>query len=138
VVSGNPYQLPLDRKSTKVNKSSNDPEHIYCKLLHNLHHPQRKPTELHDMANIPTIVNGQISDSKGNEVNNKRAKAVSNGDSESPHKKDHKVLITGISHMRNCAANVKSSKKDNFVVQGVLKPGKKVKVKQSCYSPELA
>jgi hypothetical protein len=123
VVSGHPNQLPLDRKFTKVNNSSSDAEHIYCKLPHNLHHPERKHMELYDTGNIPTIVNGHISEIKGNEVNTKRAKAVGDGDSESPHKKDHKVLITGDSHMRNCAANVKSSIKYNFVVQGVKKPG---------------
>jgi hypothetical protein len=56
-------------------------------------------------------------------VNTKRAKAVGNGHSESPHRKDHKVLIIGDSHMSNCAANIKSNIKDNFEVQGVVKPG---------------
>jgi hypothetical protein len=122
MVSGNPNQLPLDRKSTKVNNSSNDPEHISLKLPHNLHHP-KKPMELCGMSNILIIVNGQILESKGNEVNTKRAKAFGNGDSESPHNKDHKVLIIGDSHMRNCAANIKSTIKGNFEVQGVVKPG---------------
>jgi hypothetical protein len=56
-------------------------------------------------------------------VNTKTAKAVGNGDSESPHNKDHKVLIIGDSHMMNCAANVKSNIKDNSQVQVVVKPG---------------
>jgi predicted phosphodiesterase len=36
---------------------------------------------------------------------------------------DHKVLNIGDSHIRNCAANIKSNIKDNFEVQGVVKPG---------------
>jgi hypothetical protein len=36
VISGKPNQLPLDRKPTKVNDSSNNAEHISHKLPHNL------------------------------------------------------------------------------------------------------
>jgi hypothetical protein len=43
--------------------------------------------------------------------------------SESPCKKDHRVLIIGNSHIRNCATNIKSTIKDNFEVQGLVKPG---------------
>lgn len=37
--------------------------------------------------------------------------------------KEHKVLIIGDSHTRNCAANVKTDIMDNFEVQGFVKPG---------------
>ena len=36
--------------------------------------------------------------------------------------KEHKVLITGDSHARHCAANVKTDVKENFEVQGLMKP----------------
>jgi hypothetical protein len=37
--------------------------------------------------------------------------------------KEHKVLFVGDSHARNCAANVKTNIRDNFEVQGLVKPG---------------
>jgi hypothetical protein len=37
--------------------------------------------------------------------------------------KGHKVLIIGDRHTRICAANVKSDIRDNFKVQGLVKPG---------------
>jgi hypothetical protein len=58
-------------------------------------------------------------------------KESGNYDSESPinwssskssRKKDHKVLIIGDSHTRNCAANIKTNIEENFKVQGVI-PG---------------
>ena len=53
-------------------------------------------------------------------------------DSESPvnrfsntssRMKEHKFLITGDSHARNCTANVKTDIRDNFEVQGLVKLG---------------
>ena len=75
------------------------------------------------MGNSPTIVNGQIPESYGNKAKNKRTKTVGKGISESPRNMAHKVLIIGDSHMRNCAANVQSCIKNNFAIQGVVKPG---------------
>ena len=37
--------------------------------------------------------------------------------------KEHKVLIIDDSHARNCAANVKTDIRNNFKVQGLVKPG---------------
>ena len=37
--------------------------------------------------------------------------------------KEHEVLIIGDSHARNCAANVKTDIRNNFKVQGLVKPG---------------
>ena len=123
VVSGHPNQLLLDRSSTKTNISSHDPERISRKRPHKIHNPIRNPMELLGTGNSPTIVNGQIPESYGNKAMNKRIKTVGKGISESPHNMDHKVLIIGDSHMRNCAADVQSSIKTNFAVQGVVKPG---------------
>ena len=59
-------------------------------------------------------------------------KETNNCDSESPvnrfsnkssRVKECKVLIIGDSHTRNCAANVKTETRDNFGVQGLVKPG---------------
>ena len=123
VVSGNPKQLLLDRLSTNTNNSSHDPEHISRKLPHKLHNPIRKPMEILGTSNYPPIVHGQIFESKSNKVNTKRTKTVDKGDNKSPSSVAHKVLIIGDSHMRNCATNVKSTIKNNFAVQGVVKPG---------------
>jgi hypothetical protein len=74
---------------------------------------------------------------KSDKFNVIRAKESGNYDSESPitwanskssHIKDHKVLIIGNSHIRNCAANVKSNVKDNFEIQGVVKPGARTNI----------
>ena len=45
--------------------------------------------------------------------------------SKSSRMKDHKVLIIGDSHPRNCAANVKTETdtRGNLKVQGLVKPG---------------
>jgi len=37
--------------------------------------------------------------------------------------KDHKVLIIGDSHARNCVANVRTVIRDTFKFQGLVKPG---------------
>jgi hypothetical protein len=78
------------------------------------------------------MVNGQVSISKSDKLNAIGVKEFSNYDSESPinwssskssYIKDHKVPIIRDSHTRNCAANIKTNKRDNFEVQGVVKPG---------------
>jgi hypothetical protein len=43
--------------------------------------------------------------------------------SKSSHKKDHKVFIIGDSYTRLCVTNFKSEIKDNYDVQGLVKPG---------------
>ena len=43
--------------------------------------------------------------------------------SKSSDMKKHKVLIIGDSHARNCAANVGTDIRNNFKVQGLVKPG---------------
>jgi len=58
---------------------------------------------------IPVIVKGQALTRKNNPVNRQS--------SRSSHKKDHKVLII------LCATNIKSEMKDNYDVQGLVKPG---------------
>jgi hypothetical protein len=79
--------------------------------------------KLHDTGTIPTIVNGRISVSRSDKVNTKRAIKINKCDSATPRNKDHKILIIGDSHTRNCASNVKLIIKDNFKVQGIVKPG---------------
>lgn len=51
-----------------------------------------------------------------------KAKNFGNYGNVSPRTKDHKVIIIGESHSRNSAANIKSTTKDNFGVQGVVNP----------------
>jgi hypothetical protein len=72
---------------------------------------------------IPVIVNGQVSSSKSEEMGAIRDQETDNCDSESPvsrlsskssRMKEHKVLITGDCHARNCAANVKTDTRDKF------------------------
>ena len=67
-------------------------------------------------------MNGINSKHEKSMVNTKRTKTVDKGDNKSPSIVAHKVLIIGDSHMRNCATNVKSTIKNNFAVQGVVKP----------------
>jgi hypothetical protein len=57
--------------------------------------------ELNGTDNVPTVVNGQISESKGGKVDTRTAKEVSNYNNESPCKKDHKVLLIGDIHSRH-------------------------------------
>jgi len=97
----------------------------------------RGPKKLHDTGmnlncTIPVIVNGQVSSSKSEKMSAISDKGTNNCDVESPvswfsskssYVKDHKVLIIGDSHARNCAANVKSDIRGNFKVQGPVKPG---------------
>ena len=61
---------------------------------------------------IPVIVKGQASTSKNNPVNRQNSKFS--------HKK---VLIIGDRHARLCATNIKSEIRDNYDVQGLVKPG---------------
>ena len=71
-----------------------------------------------DMKNnltLPVIVKEQALTNTSNSV-----KRQSN---KSSHKKEHKVLIIGDSHTRLCATNVKSEIKNNYDVQGLVKPG---------------
>jgi hypothetical protein len=81
---------------------------------------------------ILVIVNGQFSSSKSEEMGAIHDQETDNCDSESPVNrlsgksscmKEHKVLIIGDSHTRNCAANVKTDIRDNFEFQGLVKPG---------------
>ena len=98
--------------------------HVHGEPQHNLHHHQGKnPTKLHVAGTIPTIINGRIPISRNDKVNTKRTVKISNCSSATQHNKAHKILIIGDSHIRNCAANVKSNIKSNFKVQGVVKPG---------------
>jgi hypothetical protein len=64
---------------------------------------------------IPVIVKGQALTSKSNPIKRQSSK--------SSHRKDNKVLIIGESHTRLFATNVKSEIKDNYNVQGLVKPG---------------
>jgi hypothetical protein len=70
-------------------------------------------------------------------VNTKRAIKINNCDSATPHNKAHKVLIIGDSHTRNCAAYVKSITKDNFKVQGIVKPGTGADILASSMTNEI-
>jgi predicted phosphodiesterase len=56
-------------------------------------------------------------------VKTKTAIKINNSSSGIPCNKAPKILIIGDSHIRNCAANMKSNTKDNFKVQGVVKSG---------------
>ena len=88
--------------------------------------------ELLGTSNYLPIVHGQIFESKSNKINTKRTKTADKGYNESPSSVAHKVLIIGDSHMRNCATNVKSTIKNNFAVQGVVKPGAMANTSQLC------
>jgi hypothetical protein len=68
-----------------------------------------------DNLTIPVIVKGQALSRKSNPVKRQSIKF-------SPSK-DHMVLIIGDSHSRLCASNIKSEIKDNYDVQGLVKPG---------------
>jgi hypothetical protein len=81
---------------------------------------------------FPVIVNGQFSSSISEEMGAIHDRETDNCDSESPvsrlsikssRMKEHKVLSIGDSQARNCAANVKTDIRDNFEVQGLVKPG---------------
>jgi len=90
----------------------------------------RGPQKLHDTDmninyTIPVTVNGQVCSSKSEKVSAISDKETDNGDGESPgswfsskssHMKDHKVLIVGDSHARNCAANVKTETGTDILV----------------------
>jgi len=52
-----------------------------------------------------------------------RESLVNRFSNKSSCRKEHKVLTVGESHTRNCAANVKTDIRNNFEVQGLLKPG---------------
>ena len=84
---------------------------------------KKNPTKLHVAGTIPTITNGRIPISRNDKVNTKRTVKINNCSSATQHNKAHKILIIGDSHIRNCAANMKSNIKSNFKVQGVVKPG---------------
>jgi hypothetical protein len=71
-------------------------------------------------------------------VNTKRAiKIINNCDSATPRNRDHKILFIGNSHTRNCAANVQSIIKDNFKVQGIVKPGTEADILVSSMTNEI-
>jgi hypothetical protein len=91
VVPGNTKQHPADKTPAKGS-------------LH--HQAKKKPMEVYDTNTIASVVNGQILINKCDKVKAIRAKKVGNCASESPRKKDHKVLLIGESHIRNCAANM--------------------------------
>jgi len=64
---------------------------------------------------IPVIVNGSTTARK-NTPTKRHSKTTAN-------KKDHKLLIIGDSHARRWAQNVKAQIKNNFHIQGLIKPG---------------
>jgi hypothetical protein len=116
-----------------------------CKLqsqLPNLHEPVSGHKKLHEMDDsltcaIPVTINGQVSSHKSDEVGATDDKEIVNCvkvlpvdrlSSKSSYDKEHKVLIIGDSYIRNCAENVKSIIKDNFDVQGFVKPGARTDV----------
>jgi hypothetical protein len=68
-----------------------------------------------DNFTIPVIVKGQAL--------TRKSFPIKRQSSNSFRSKDHKVLIIGDSHIRLCAANVKSEIKDSYDVQGLVKPG---------------
>jgi hypothetical protein len=102
-----PYIFP--QRSKKYNLKSKTPPaaHIKDPSSITVHHNLQALEPDQEISTISTIVNG----------------VITNGKKKSPCNKVHKVLIIGNSHMRNCAVNVKSSVKNNFLVQGVVKPG---------------
>jgi len=92
--------------------------------------PLRNPIYHRDTALYPFQVSGHSLVNHENPVNNVKSKNFRTCGSESPLNKAYKVIIIGDSHMRNCAANVKSGMSnvksninDNIVIQGVVKPG---------------
>jgi len=124
VVSSHPNRLLRDRSLSKTNNSLHDLENISCKRPLNIHNTIRNPMDLLGTANYTFTVSGQSLGNHENKVNDKRTKKVRKGGSESPRNMTHKVLIIGDSHMRSCAANVKSSMlnvkssiKDNIAVK---------------------
>ena len=92
--------------------------------------PLRNPIYHRDTTLYPFQVSGHSLVNHENPVNNVKSKNFRTCGSESPLNKAYKVIIIGDSHMRNCAANVKSGMSnvksninDNIVIQGVVKPG---------------
>jgi len=61
------------------------------------------------------MVKGRALTSKNNPVSRQSSKFS--------HKKDHKVVIIRDRHARLCATNNKYEIKDNYNVQGLVKPG---------------
>lgn len=79
------------------------------------------------MDTIPVTVNGQVTVSKSDKLNAVSVKESGNCDSESPINwfsskssciKDHKVLIIGDSHTRDCTANVRTNTRANLKFKG--------------------
>ena len=120
VKTSNRY-TPLNRGV--IPETARNQTQAHYKTQHNQHHQERIPTKLQDVSAIQTIVNGQIPVSRNNKLSTTKTVKTKNYGSTTQHNKTHKILITGESHVRNCAANVKSNIRDNPKVQGVVKAG---------------
>ena len=79
---------------------------------------------------IPVIVNGQTPMSTSPHAKRQKEDAA--------FKKDQKILIIGDSHTRLWTQNVKSHIKENFLVQGLVKPGAGVDVLVTTANSDIA
>jgi hypothetical protein len=88
-----------------------------------------------ELKNIPTILNGCVSDNKVNSVFIKNIEVSShhflcesyvkllNSKNSFPKSSQHKILFIGDSHLRGCAGNMKLYLNAQFQVSGCIKPG---------------
>jgi hypothetical protein len=109
---GKDYRSAVGARSARVKGERQVMKNIGKTYFHNANF--NNPNTKHNLT-IPVIVKGQALSNKSNLVKRQNSK--------SSHRKDHKVLIIGDSHTRLCATNVQLEIKDNYDVQGPVKPG---------------
>jgi len=105
-------QTGKDHKNIIKTRSSQAPKVISSTSSGNTNSHE---TEISNLRLIPVIVNGQTPTSMSPPVKRQKKDAA--------FKKDQKMLIIGDSHTRLWTQNVKSHIKENFHVQGLVKPG---------------
>ena len=102
-----PCLILTDVCGTRLCRHNVDKTHFHNA---NLNNPDTK-----NNFTIPVMVKGRALTSKNNPVSRQSSKFS--------HKKDHKVVIIRDRHARLCATNNKYEIKDNYNVQGLVKPG---------------
>ena len=105
-------QTGKDHKNFIKTRSSQAPKVISSTSSDNTNSHE---TEISNLRLIPVIVNGQTPTSMSPPANRQKKDAA--------FKKDQKMMIIGDSHTRLWTLNVKSHIKENFHVQGLVKPG---------------
>ena len=110
-------QTGKDHRNTIITRSSQASKVISSTSSGNT---DSHETEISNHRPIPVIVNGQTPMSTSPPAKRQKEDAA--------FKKDQKILIIGDSHTRLWTQNVKSHIKENFLVQGLVKPGAGVDV----------